>query len=212
MMAEIAELLRRLGLWFIVQVPQGPLTETIARYGTGFGALKGRFSGLVSPLESQAVEARIADFEKGGVPKDVAEDVAVLPLLAAVPEIVLLSEAQGVPAETAARFYFAVGEVVGLDRLRALAARIPLTDHWDRLALRRMVDDLFSAQRLLACDALARGKGQSEEAGVGSWAKLRAADIAQTASFLSELERGGEASIAKLALANSQIQKLAAQF
>jgi glutamate dehydrogenase len=212
MMAEIAELLRRLGLWFMVQVPQGPLTETIARYGTGFGALRGRFSGLVSPLESQAVEARIADFEKGSVPRDVAEDVAVLPLLAAVPEIVLLSEAQGVLAEIAARFYFAVGEVVGLDRLRALAARIPLTDHWDRLALRRMVDDLFSAQRLLACDALARGKGQSEEAGVGSWAKLRAADIGQTASFLSELERGGEASIAKLALANSQIQKLAAQF
>ena len=209
MMADIAELLRRLGLWFIVQLPQGQMAETVSRYGEGFAALKGRFAGLVSPLEKEAVEARIANFEKAGVPKDVAEDVAVLPLLAAVPEIILLGDAQTVPAETAARVYFSIGSLVGLDRLRALATRIAVADHWDRLALRRIVDDLFSAQRLLACDALAHGQGQPETAAVEAWAKLRAGDIERTVSFLSELERGGEASIAKLALANSQVQKLA---
>jgi glutamate dehydrogenase len=209
MMADIAELLRRLGLWFIVQLPQTEMTETVARYGAGYAALKGRFESLVSHIEAEAVEQRIANFEKAGVPKDVAEDAAVLPLLAAVPEIILLSEQQNVPAETAARVYFAIGAAVGLDRLRALAARIPAADHWDRLALRRITDDLFSAQRLLACDALARGKTQPDSA-VENWIKLRQADIERTVSFLSELERGGEASIAKLALANSQVQKLAA--
>jgi glutamate dehydrogenase len=126
-----------------------------------------------------------------------------------VPEIVLLAEAQTAPAHTAAQIYFAVGAAVGLDRLRALASRIVAAEHWDRLALRRIVDDLFSAQRLLACDALSRGKDRPEQS-VEAWTKLRAAELERTASFLSELERGGEASIAKLALANSQIQKLAA--
>ena len=210
MMADIAELLRRLGLWFIVQLPQGPIGETVARYGAGFAALKGRFENLVSPLEAQAVEARIAELKKSGAPKDVAEDVAILPLLAAVPEIVLLGETQSVPPETAARVYFAIGSHIGLDRLRALAARISLADHWDRLALRRIMDDLFSAQRLLAGNVLARAKGRKDQEIVDSWAKLRADDIERTVSFLSELERGGEASIAKLALANSQVQKLAA--
>jgi NAD-specific glutamate dehydrogenase len=42
-----------------------------------------------------------------------------------------------------------------------------------------------------------------------SWAKLRHQEIERTASFLSELAAGGDASIAKLALANSQVQKLA---
>ena len=210
MMADIAELLRRLGLWFVVQLPHGLMTETIARYGAGFAALKGRFAGLVSRLEAEAVDLRVAMLQKTGVPKDVAEDVAVLPLLAAVPEIILLGEGQSVSAEAAARVYFAVGSVVGLDSLRALAGRIAVADHWDRLALRRIVDDLFSAQRLLACDALARGRGLPEQSAVDSWANLRRADIARTVNFLSELERAGEASIAKLALANSQVQKLAA--
>jgi NAD-specific glutamate dehydrogenase len=44
---------------------------------------------------------------------------------------------------------------------------------------------------------------------VEGWAAFRHDDIERTANFLSELERGGEATIAKLALANSQIQKLA---
>ena len=46
-------------------------------------------------------------------------------------------------------------------------------------------------------------------AAVRSWAKLRLSDIEQTANFLEQLERGGEPSIAKLSLANSQVQKMA---
>ena len=47
-------------------------------------------------------------------------------------------------------------------------------------------------------------------AAVRSWAKLRVSDVDQTANFLGQLERGGDPSIAKLSLANSQIQKMAA--
>jgi glutamate dehydrogenase len=210
MMADIAELLRRIGLWFIVQLPAGDMNETVKTYGAGFAALKGRFSGLVSPLEAEAAETRIATLQKAGVPLDVAEDVAVLPLLGAVPEIVLLAQTRGVSATDAARVYFAMGALVGLDRLRVLAGRIVTTDHWDRLALRRIIDDLYSAQRLLAGDALLRAARlpQGTDA-TAAWAKLRSQEIERTASFLSELADGGDASIAKLALANSQIQKLA---
>ena len=207
MIADIGELLRRLGLWFIVQVPRAPIAEAVSRYGAGFAALKGRFSGFATPIEKAAVEERITKLEKSGVPHDVAEDAGVLPLLAAVPEIVLLGEARGVPAEIAAQVYFRIGSAVGLDRLRALASRIATGDHWDRLALRRMVDDLFSAQRLLAGDAIGQGKDTPDA--VESWTELRKADVERTLAFLGELEKTGEASIAKLALASSQIQKLA---
>ncbi len=216
MMGDIAELLRRLGLWFIVQLPQAvAIGETIETYRAGYAELKGRFSGLVSPLESRTVETRIEAFTHAGVPVDVAEDVAILPLLAAAPEIVLLAEAEKVAVDSSARAYFNMGALMGLDRLRALAADIVSVDHWDRLALRRIVDDLFAAQRLLSAEALraarqAGNKGQIDgNVAIRAWTKLRQADIERTNEFLGELERGGAPSIAKLALANSQIQKLA---
>ena len=143
---------------------------------------------MPSPLEARTTQARIAELVGAGVPKDVAEDVAVLPLLGAAPEVVLLAEAEKVAVDAAAHAYFAMGALIGLDRLRALAGNIATADHWDRLALRRIIDDLYMAQRLLTSEALKRmrpGTGQLDgAAAVRSWAKLRAGDIEQTANFL----------------------------
>ncbi len=207
---EIAELLRRLGLWFLLQLPNAPIAATVATYRAGFSALKGRFSTLISPLEKRVVEPRIADLQRLGMPLDIAEDSAILPLLSAVPEIIMLAETQHITVETAARIFYAVGAMAGVDRLRGLAGRIATADHWDRLALRRMVDDLYSAQRLMSCEALANATAAGASA-VEDWRNLRRDDIERTLNFLSELERGGDATIAKLSLASSQIQKLAAQ-
>ena len=216
MTSDIAALLRRLGLWFIVQLPaSAAIGETVKVYRAGFEAMRGRFSTFVSPLEATSTEARIAELTSAGVPRDVAEDVAVLPLLGAAPEIVLLSETEKVPVDFAAHSFFAMGSLIGLDRLRALAGKIASADHWDRLALRRIVDDLYMAQRLLTAEALQRmhpeAGARDGAAAVRSWAKLRQDDVDQVSNFLTELERTGDPSIAKLSLANSQIQKVAAK-
>jgi glutamate dehydrogenase len=121
-----------------------------------------------------------------------------------------------VPIDLVAGGYFAVGAAVGLDRLRGLAGRISGHEHWDRLAVRRIVDDLFAGQRALAADALggvdpAGGSARAQGAdAVRRWQDAHADGLARTKSFLAELERSGELSIAKLTLANSQIHALAA--
>ena len=217
MAADIARLLRRLGLWFLMHLPAGAdIAETTRSYAAGVAALRGRFAGLISSFEAQATEARIADLQAAGVPLDVAEDVAVLPLMGAAPEIVLLAQMNNVPVDAAAGAYFAVGTLVGLDRLRGLAERVAASDHWDRLAIRRIVDDLFASQRRLAAEALATARGQLKKAGreqgaeaAKAWAVTRQDDLQRAEAFLSELEHGGQLSIAKLSLANSQVQKLA---
>jgi glutamate dehydrogenase len=214
MYADIAELLRRLGLWFLANVPAtADLADTIALYRGGVENLRGTFHSLVSPYEEHDTVARIKQLSDAGAPLDVAEDVAVLPLMGAVPEIALLAHARGMPVDLVAGAFFAVGAEVGLDRLRGLALRIKGGEHWDRLATRRIVDDLFAGQRALAADALARtgatgSRGDGAEA-VKTWAAARADALARTKSFLAELERTGDLSIAKLTLANSQIHELA---
>jgi glutamate dehydrogenase len=206
-----------LGLWFLVHWPAGSgIAETVRVYSAGVAALRGHFAGLVSSFEMQATETRIAELEATGAPLDVAEDVAVLPLMSAAPEIVLLSQLLGVPVDAAAGVYFAIGTLVGLDRLRGLATRIAVTDHWDRLAIRRIVDDLFAGQRLLAAEAIGKARAvlkrgeRSEGAEVAkAWAEARSDDLQRSQNFLNELEHGGPLTIAKFTLANSQVQKLA---
>jgi glutamate dehydrogenase len=91
-------------------------------------------------------------------------------------------------------------------------------EHWDRLAIRRISDDLFSGQRALTAEALskldpARAHGDRSDgaAAVAHWAQAHAEALARAKAFLDALERSGDLSIAKLTLANSQIRELASR-
>ncbi|HEY0302609.1 MAG TPA: hypothetical protein VGC36_14785, partial [Rhizomicrobium sp.] len=219
MYTDIAEILRRLGLWFITNVPaNADLAATIALYRAGVENLRGTFNSLVSPYEAQDTEGRIRQLEDAGAPLDVAEDVAVLPLMSSAPEIAALARSRGLSLDLVAGAYFAMGATVGIDRLRGLAARIGAREHWDRLAIRRIADDLFAGQRALTAEALAaldaaksqgtRGEGADA---VKAWATSRGETLERAKGFLDALERSGDLSIAKLTLANSQIRELAAR-
>ncbi|HXS06507.1 MAG TPA: hypothetical protein VN723_06945, partial [Rhizomicrobium sp.] len=144
---------------------------------------------------------------------DLAQDIGLLPLLGVAPEIAQLARTTGHEFAPVAALYFGVGARLGRDRLRLLAARITASEHWDRLAIRRLVDDLFAAQRALSQSLLAKlpttaGAADALKA-LGDWSALQAEALERTRSFLGALETTGELSIAKLTLANSQIHKLA---
>jgi glutamate dehydrogenase len=216
MYAEIAEMLRRIGLWFLTNVPAAAdLGETVARYRAGVDALRGTYSTLISQYELEERMAYIERLMKDGVPEELAHDVAALPLWSRAPEIALLAHSRGLDIDLVAGAYFAVGAMLGLDRLRGLASGVAADQHWDRLAIRRIADDLFASQRALTDQALkalpkagARGRAEGVKA-AESWAEVHADALERTRTFLTELERT-ELSIAKLTLANSQIRELAA--
>ncbi len=212
---DITDLLRRLGLWFVMNVPESAdLAQSVEQYRNGVTALTGTFETLVSDFEAAATEQRISDLEAGGVPHALAEDIAVLPLLSAAPEIIHLAHTRSLSIDLVAGAYFATGEIIGLDRLRSLAGRINAGEHWDRLAIRRIVDDLYAGQRALTAKVLSDRERQGGDRAAGAaaaeaWAGLHADAVNRTRNFLAELERTGDLSIAKLTLANSQLHSLA---
>jgi glutamate dehydrogenase len=207
---ELADILRRLGLWFLTHVgAKDDLDAAIALYRAGVEALRGQYKDFISPEQAEEAQNRIDGFKSA--PPELARDIGLLPLLGVAPEIAQL--ARGRQVASVARLYFGVGALLGLDRLRWLAARITPVEHWDRLAIRRLVDDLFAAQRALAQSLLS---GMAKESGIADadkaladWAEKNKDALARTKSFLAALETSGDLSIAKLTLATSQIHKLA---
>ena len=147
------------------------------------------------------------------MPDELARDIGLLPLLGVAPEIAQLARTTGHDMAPVAALYFGVGARLGLDRMRLLAARISASEHWDRLAIRRLVDDLFAAQRALSQALLAKlpatATADDARKALEAWAASHAEALERTRSFLAALETTGELSIAKLTLANSQIHKLA---
>jgi glutamate dehydrogenase len=128
--------------------------------------------------------------------------MALLTPLAAALDVALLAHETGSPPGKVAPLYFSLGEVLGLDRLRALANKFAPPEHWDRLALRRLMDDLSQSQRAIATRLL------KDRMTVADWAASQGEALERTRTFLNSLESSGELSVAKLMLASSQIQSL----
>ena len=195
--SEVADQFRRAAGWFLAHVPlDAPIADTVVQYRAGVEALRQGYS-----LTAED-DARIAELVKAGVPEELARDMALLAPLAMALDVALLAHDTGKDAARIAPLYFALGEKLGLDRLRNLAGRYQPPEHWDRLALRRLLDDLSQSQRGIARKLLASG------ASVEDWALAQSSALERTRGFLNTLEASGDISVAKLMLASSQIQNL----
>jgi glutamate dehydrogenase len=152
--------------------------------------------------ERGMLQAEIARLAEAGVPEDLARDLVLLAPLSGGLDVVLLAQDSGGDAGKAGGLYFAIGRELGLDRLRGLVGRFHPPEHWDRLALRRLMDDLSGAQRGIARKLLKEGMS------VEQWTGGNAEALARTRDFLAAMEASGDLSVAKLMLASSQIQNL----
>jgi len=116
-----------------------------------------------------------------------------------------------------ARLYHQVGAAFDFDRLRAAAGAVPSGDHFDRLAVRRLIEDLMAEQVTLT-RAVARvsqpAVGDSEataEAAVDAWIGPRHDLVAAVCAAVDEIEASGTGwTFAKLTIANGQIRSVAA--
>jgi glutamate dehydrogenase len=193
----IVDQFRRATRWFLTHVPpDARIADATAQYRAGVEAL--RQSHVITDEDS----GKIAELISSGVPEDVAHDVALVPPRTSALDVALLAQDVDLEPGKVAALYFAVGDMLGLDRLRALAAKFSPPDYWDRLALRRLLDDLYAAQRRIARKLLAGGSS------VEQWGETHGEALARMRTFLADLDASGDLSVAKLMLASSHIQNL----
>jgi len=192
----IADQFRLAARWFLSNEPQdAPLAETVLRYRASLEALRESYT--LTPGDA----TRIAALSKH-VPEDLARDWTLMRHLTQALDVALLARQTGKAPGAVAVTYAALGSAIGLDRLRSLAGKFSPPEHWDRLALQRLMDGLSQSQRGIAARLLNDG------ASVEDWTKAQGAQLERTRSFLQALEASGDLSVAKLMLASSQIQNL----
>ncbi|HZQ40100.1 MAG TPA: NAD-glutamate dehydrogenase, partial [Rhizomicrobium sp.] len=195
--SDIADQFRRASRWFLTHVPANAvLADTAARYRAGIEALRQNYV-----LDREAQD-RVTTLAVSGMPEDLARDLVLLAPLSTGLDVVELAQDSGGDTAAAGALYFAVGGALGLDRLRSLVERFHPPEHWDRLALRRLMGDLSSAQRGITGALLKNGKS------VEQWSADNADALSRTREFLAAMESSGDLSVAKLMLASSQIQNL----
>ncbi|MFN3352690.1 MAG: NAD-glutamate dehydrogenase [Brevundimonas sp.] len=216
---EVATGLRRQTLWLArrAQTTGRGVEALIAAYRPAADALRSAGGDVLSRFSQSRLKDRVDALTALGAPAEMAADLAMLQPLAPATDIADLAREAGWSDPAMARLYHQVGAAFDFDRLRAAARQVPSEDHYDRLAVRRLIGEL-SVEQMILTRAVARGAmatvGDTEaaaEAAVDAWIGPRLAEVEALRASVDEIEQSGRGwSFAKLTIANGAIRSFTA--
>ena len=196
--AVVQDLLLSRVVWFVRNVDfSAGLEAVISRFGPCIREIAAGLDHYL-PQEIQAARSkRRQDLTDGGVPAELARELADLDALISAPDIVTVAERTNRAIGDTATTFFAAKANFRLDRIIAAARGAPANDFFERLAIDRAADQIAAAERRLVADMLATG--QSGQQAAENWlaAHPKATRIRRS---VEEIAAGG-LTLAKLTVA-----------
>ena len=192
-----------------------PVRQLIDAYRPAMASLLGDGAAILSPVQRQAADARAKGFEGAGAPADLAAKVAALRPLITGADIGDLASVCDRPVTAVARVYHQVGAAFGFDAIRDAAGELHAGDDFDRLALRRLVEDTYQEQsaltRAMLKDARQVRTAEDAQTLVADWTQTHAGPAAAARATLQQVEAAGDGwTFAKLTIINAALRELTA--
>jgi glutamate dehydrogenase len=189
----------------------------VERYQPAADELLALTPAILSPFEQKIVANRARIFAKDGAPEALAQAVAALQPMTTAADLTDLALSMNWPAPAAARLYHQVGAAFSFDKLRAAAGEKRGGDHYERMAVRRLIEDMLGEQtavtRAVMTFAAHPQAGDTPEQArqtVNSWAGMHSGPGRVVRRTVEEIEAaGGGWTFAKLTIANAALRELA---
>jgi glutamate dehydrogenase len=190
--------------------------KLIDDYGPAMARLVPLMPTLLSPFEQQEIERRAQRYVGQGAPAALARAVATLQPLTITADLADLARASSWPIEAVARLYNQAGDAFTFDRLRFAAGAFIGGDAFERLAVRRLIEDMLTEQTAITqaimgftANAQAGDDDASARAAIASWSAMRNDRVRTARSTIEAIEAaGGGWSFAKLTIANAALRQL----
>ncbi|MDB5594330.1 MAG: NAD-glutamate dehydrogenase [Hyphomicrobiales bacterium] len=170
------------------------------RFRTAIESLTGSIGTDLPPTQRAANEDQEREWQRAGVPADLARRLAILPALVAAPDIVLVAERSKRPLAEVAATFFAVDETYELGALVSGARTLNAADPFDRIARDRALAQIDSARSRLTATILAGSAKLSGTAAVNAWLAAHGPEPLRARALLNEIA-GGDLSLARLTVA-----------
>jgi glutamate dehydrogenase len=180
--------------------------DAIEFYGPGVEQIAATADGTITDFSKARLAERTEELAAAGAPEALAGQIAALELLGGAFDVIeVASELRRDVSDVAAN-YFAAGARFGLDWLRSVSRAVKPADHWERIALGRLMADLRAQQSAIGAAALATKGAKPGPASIAKWAEANAETAQRADRLIGELRASGTLSVAKLAVASSQLR------
>ena len=208
MVIELGRLVLRATMWFLRWRRLGePMGETIGRFAPAVAALAQREVARRAAGAGDAAHQQDRRWIDAGVPAQLAHRVACAQLMVAALDIMETADGVGQPIERVADVHLAIGEQLGLNRVRQLIAALPSDGYWEGRAKAALGDDMASLQQALTAEAL-RLSADGGDA-LERWSAHNGGALERVQRLLGELAEVRNADLAMLSVALRELRNLA---
>jgi glutamate dehydrogenase len=212
---EVRHFLRRQVYWLARQKSKPSLIELIKTYEMGVRSLIDNMAELLSDSEKIRYLERVSGFVALGAPQGLAQRIGLLNASGSATDIVDLSQELSLSLDWVTRFYFLIGERFALDHLRLRARENYSLDEWDRLATRRLIEDLSAEQKnITRASILQADKSLTPQDNLKLWYGGLAKVLAPWDKLIEDIEQGTGSksgsvwSFAKLTIVNATLREI----
>ena len=181
------------------------LAGAIARHRAGLAALKPALADILPHRRRAELERAGHRLIDGGIPADLATDIAALDVLGLAPSITKIAEETRTATLEAARAYLAIGEHLRIPDLAAKAGAIATPDYYDRLAVAQAMSQLDTALAAFTRQFIRAGGGEVE-----AWLAGQGDRLVRVKATLEEIAGEGTCTVSRLLVAAGQLSDLAA--
>jgi glutamate dehydrogenase len=187
--------------WFVRSMPSLSIAETVTRMNGPLAMFKTTLSDVHGSFGAARIERSTRAFAKRGAPDALARWASAMGAFVEGLSVVDVAEKTSTSVEDAGRCFYALGDALRLDRLRASARQgLVKAGYWDRIAARRLMADLVRQQAFETEDALKAG-------GAEAWLASRGPQRRQLMATLTNLGRDRNWSFARFALSADAVRQ-----
>jgi glutamate dehydrogenase len=212
MLTEGGRLIDRATTWFLREAGR-PLDigSQIAAYAPGIQEIAENLDDLLSPSDRAQFGARIASLIAQGVPEGLARrSASLVAWLAPALDNVRIARDLGHSPLRVSRFYFAIGDRFGFDRIREAAAKLSQDKAIDKLAVTAVTDDLATLQAQITRRIVEAVEQEVDPgAAIAVWVEGRRPAVARAEQLMAELRTVETPTLAMLVVANRALRAMA---
>ncbi len=210
-MERMASLVERETLWFLTRLGRKPdIKKDTADFSRGIAKLRQIMDEIAPVNLSRAIRLRLEAWSNDGLPKDLARQVALVPVMDAAFDIIRISLDRKTDLALTARIYLELGERFHIDWLRGQARSLSAADHWTAEAIEGIIEELYNCQAGMTGHIIEdMGKAPKDKKNiVESWLECCGPQTKQIEALFTELRRAGSVDMPMLIIAVQRLRGL----
>lgn len=163
---------------------------------------------VLSPSLRGHYENSLSQYKDPEIGDETRKLIAAIPALYSAFDVHLVATELHISVAHAARAYFEIGSVLGLDWLRDQIESLPVDDHWKAMSRASLRERLYAQQRRLAIEVLSRGENANAIESVGKWLSEKETVTRHFLDTLNEIKTTGQVEYASMSVAVEETYSL----